>query len=43
MSQSSASNTQKAPEPEAQYCSDAYDVDPKGEIIIYAYGRQLKF
>jgi len=29
-------------DPEAKFSSDAFDVDPKGEKIIYAYGRSLK-
>ena len=25
------------------YATDAFDIDPKGSILIYAYGRVLKF
>jgi len=30
-------------DPEAAYQSDAFDVDAKCSILIYAYGRTLKF
>ena len=42
MSQSKESENKGETDPEAQFSSDAFDVDPKGEKIIYAYGRSLK-
>jgi hypothetical protein len=28
-----------APDPESFFRSDAFDIDPNGDMIIYAYGR----
>ena len=29
--------------PEMKYSTDAFDIDPKAQVLIYAYGRILKF
>lgn len=37
------SGDQKKMTPEMRYSTDAFDIDPKAQILIYAYGRILKF
>jgi len=44
LSASGASDSQFANiDPETDFQTDAFDIDPKGRILVYAYGRILKF
>ena len=38
----SSKKKKKEADPESQFSSDAFDCDPRGAIIFYAYGRSIK-
>jgi hypothetical protein len=37
-----SSKKDRGEDPEAEFESDAFDVDPKCQVLIYAHGRILK-